>query len=190
MAGLGLGAATAVIGARREAFLARLLERPARDALSSSEFCGRQDGALAFGARESQAGRVHAHYPAGSPYTRSLIREGWCQQLASRHRGSLAKVLGRAPRGAWFERLAHSSLKPSMSGLSLASGSTGRKSGWGGGTSPWKMLNDRRGESAARPDVSNGFLPPVHSGVIYNNLQIADQLRTRTPKEDQRLYTL
>ena len=76
MAGLGIGAAKAAIGARREAFLARLLERPAKDAQKTNESRRRRDGLLAFDARESQAGRVHAHYPAGLPYTRSLTREG------------------------------------------------------------------------------------------------------------------
>jgi hypothetical protein len=60
MTGLGLGAATMVIGARREAFLASLLERPAKEAQKTNEYRRGWDGPLLSDSRESsQTGFTH-----------------------------------------------------------------------------------------------------------------------------------
>ena len=60
MTGLGLGAATMVIGARREAFLASLLERPAKEAQKTNEHRRGRPAIQPFDARESsQTGFTH-----------------------------------------------------------------------------------------------------------------------------------
>lgn len=54
--------------------------------------------------------------------------------MTSSQRGSLACWKGRAPGKVWFEGLADSSLKPSVSGSLRGSDSSSRRSGGGGGT--------------------------------------------------------
>jgi hypothetical protein len=91
--------------------------------------------------------------------------------LASGHRGCFHKALAGGPGGEWFEGLAHSSLRPSVSGPSLASGSTGRKSGRGGGSSTWKMIQRSPRREAKELTTEICVLPPVQPALLYNNLE-------------------